>query len=200
MCRCCALLSSHPILCWYLGLGHGMFYLIIQYYHKINYYVCLMNSLFKWQASDTPFTLSADELDQRSKQRMEGENRYLDGKTFTSSSTLSKAVRKSWVYIYRCCILDRVSCILMMMYRSQVGRWDSCLHGRECEVHIWPWNCLQATLSYNKEKLRKGNEMKIAEEIWLLFLLLMLLNYVVISNKLCSPNAFIFVSLLLVSL
>ncbi|KAK6130297.1 hypothetical protein DH2020_035969 [Rehmannia glutinosa] len=37
----------------------------------------------------------ADELDLRIKQRIEGENRYLDGKTFSSSSTLSKAVRKS---------------------------------------------------------------------------------------------------------
>ncbi|KAE9455806.1 hypothetical protein C3L33_12312, partial [Rhododendron williamsianum] len=46
-------------------------------------------------ASDTPFVLTADELDLRMKQRIKGENRYLDGKTFTSSSTLSKAVRKS---------------------------------------------------------------------------------------------------------
>ncbi|KAK4425673.1 Thermospermine synthase ACAULIS5 [Sesamum alatum] len=46
-------------------------------------------------ASDSPLALSADELDIRIKQRIKGENRYLDGKTFTSSSTLSKAVRKS---------------------------------------------------------------------------------------------------------
>ncbi|KAL7105222.1 hypothetical protein ACP275_07G030600 [Erythranthe tilingii] len=46
-------------------------------------------------ASDSPFALSADEFDIRIKQRIEGENRYLDGKTFSSSSTLSKAVRKS---------------------------------------------------------------------------------------------------------
>ncbi|KAG5568678.1 hypothetical protein H5410_064303 [Solanum commersonii] len=46
-------------------------------------------------ASDTPFVASVDELDQRIKQRINGENRYLDGKTFTSSSTLSKAVRNS---------------------------------------------------------------------------------------------------------
>ncbi|KAG8370192.1 hypothetical protein BUALT_Bualt14G0091600 [Buddleja alternifolia] len=46
-------------------------------------------------ASDSPLTLSCDELDLRIKQRIEGENRYLDGKTFSSSSTLSKAVRKS---------------------------------------------------------------------------------------------------------
>ncbi|KAL0457198.1 UNVERIFIED_CONTAM: Thermospermine synthase ACAULIS5 [Sesamum latifolium] len=46
-------------------------------------------------ASDSPLTLTADELDLRIKQRIKGENRYLDGKTFTSSSTLSKAVRKS---------------------------------------------------------------------------------------------------------
>lgn len=46
-------------------------------------------------ASDTPFVLTADELDLRMKQRIKGENGYLDGKTFTSASTLSKAVRKS---------------------------------------------------------------------------------------------------------
>lgn len=46
-------------------------------------------------ASDKPFALSADELDMRIKQRIKGENRYLDGKTLSSASTLSKAVRKS---------------------------------------------------------------------------------------------------------
>lgn len=47
------------------------------------------------QASDTPFSLSSDEFDQRIKQRIKWENRYLDGKTFASASTLSKALRKS---------------------------------------------------------------------------------------------------------
>ncbi|PKI59234.1 thermospermine synthase ACAULIS5-like [Punica granatum] len=46
-------------------------------------------------ASDSPFSLTAEELDLRTKQRIQGENRYLDGKTFTSVSTLSKAVRHS---------------------------------------------------------------------------------------------------------
>ncbi|OVA12593.1 Spermidine/spermine synthases family [Macleaya cordata] len=46
-------------------------------------------------ASDTPFTADAEELDIRIKQRMKGENRYLDGKTFMSASILSKAVRKT---------------------------------------------------------------------------------------------------------
>ncbi|KAI7726003.1 hypothetical protein M8C21_020678 [Ambrosia artemisiifolia] len=46
-------------------------------------------------ASDYPITLSPDELDLRMKQRINGENRYLDGKTFVAASTLSKAVRKS---------------------------------------------------------------------------------------------------------
>ncbi|KAF3457155.1 hypothetical protein FNV43_RR01812 [Rhamnella rubrinervis] len=46
-------------------------------------------------ASDTPFVVGAEELDIRIKQRIKGENRYLDGKTFSSASTLSKAVRKS---------------------------------------------------------------------------------------------------------
>ncbi|GAY42544.1 hypothetical protein CUMW_067730 [Citrus unshiu] len=47
------------------------------------------------QASDSPFTLSAEELDMKVKKNIKGENRYLDGKTISSSSTLSKAVRKS---------------------------------------------------------------------------------------------------------
>ncbi|KAM7488613.1 hypothetical protein LguiB_026097 [Lonicera macranthoides] len=46
-------------------------------------------------ASDSPIVLNADEFDLRIKQRINGENRYLDGKTFSSSSTLSKAVRKT---------------------------------------------------------------------------------------------------------
>lgn len=48
------------------------------------------------QASDSPFTLSAEELDMKVKKNIKGENRYLDGKTISSSSTLSKAVRKSY--------------------------------------------------------------------------------------------------------
>lgn len=46
-------------------------------------------------ASDSPLPLDADELDLRIRQRINGENRYLDGKTFASASILSKAVRKS---------------------------------------------------------------------------------------------------------
>ncbi|XP_020202325.1 thermospermine synthase ACAULIS5 isoform X1 [Cajanus cajan] len=46
-------------------------------------------------ASDSPLDLSAEELDLRMRHRIKGENRYLDGKTFTSASTLSKTVRKS---------------------------------------------------------------------------------------------------------
>ncbi|KAF4347672.1 hypothetical protein G4B88_011089 [Cannabis sativa] len=42
-------------------------------------------------ASDKPFVLNADELDIRIEQKIKGENRYFDGKTFTSASTLSKA-------------------------------------------------------------------------------------------------------------
>ncbi|KAF8401700.1 hypothetical protein HHK36_012646 [Tetracentron sinense] len=45
--------------------------------------------------SDTPFTVDAEELDIRIKQRIKGENRFLDGKTFASSSALSKVVRKT---------------------------------------------------------------------------------------------------------
>ncbi|XP_073005432.1 thermospermine synthase ACAULIS5-like [Typha latifolia] len=46
-------------------------------------------------ASDSPFTLDAEEFDVRIRQRINGENRYLDGKTFASASILSKTVRKS---------------------------------------------------------------------------------------------------------
>lgn len=46
-------------------------------------------------ASDSPLDLSPEEFDQRVIQRMKGENSYLDGQTFLSASTLSKAVRKS---------------------------------------------------------------------------------------------------------
>ncbi|KAJ1384345.1 S-adenosyl-L-methionine-dependent methyltransferase [Sesbania bispinosa] len=46
-------------------------------------------------ASDSPLDVSAEELDTRMRQRITGENRYLDGKTFSSASTLSKAVRTS---------------------------------------------------------------------------------------------------------
>ncbi|KAJ1423798.1 S-adenosyl-L-methionine-dependent methyltransferase [Sesbania bispinosa] len=46
-------------------------------------------------ASDSPLDLNAEELDLRMRQRVKGENRYLDGKTFSSASTLSKTVRKS---------------------------------------------------------------------------------------------------------
>ncbi|KAJ4832650.1 amp-CoA ligase [Turnera subulata] len=46
-------------------------------------------------ASDSPFSLIADELDLRIRQMIRGENKYLDGKTFSSASTLSKAIRKS---------------------------------------------------------------------------------------------------------
>ncbi|KAJ8766247.1 hypothetical protein K2173_022306 [Erythroxylum novogranatense] len=46
-------------------------------------------------ASDSPISLSADELDLKIKQRIKGENRYFDGKTFSSASTLSKVIRNS---------------------------------------------------------------------------------------------------------
>ena len=49
------------------------------------------------QASDSKIKLNAEEFDARIKQRMNGENRFLDGTTFLSASTLSKAVRKSYV-------------------------------------------------------------------------------------------------------
>ncbi|XP_074292316.1 thermospermine synthase ACAULIS5-like [Silene latifolia] len=46
-------------------------------------------------ASDSEIKLNTEEFDIRTKQRINGENRFLDGTTFLSASTLSKAVRKS---------------------------------------------------------------------------------------------------------
>uniref|UniRef100_A0A7N0TZD7 thermospermine synthase n=1 Tax=Kalanchoe fedtschenkoi TaxID=63787 RepID=A0A7N0TZD7_KALFE len=46
-------------------------------------------------ASDSPFDLTAEALDLRMNQRIRGESRYLDGATFSSSSTMSKAVRNT---------------------------------------------------------------------------------------------------------
>ncbi|KAL1296263.1 hypothetical protein HN51_056983 [Arachis hypogaea] len=46
-------------------------------------------------ASDFPLELNAEEIDMRMRERIKGENRYLDGKTFSSASTLSKVVRNS---------------------------------------------------------------------------------------------------------
>ncbi|XP_021717125.1 thermospermine synthase ACAULIS5-like [Chenopodium quinoa] len=46
-------------------------------------------------ASDSELMLKAEEFDLRVKQRMNGENRFLDATTFLSASTLSKAVRNS---------------------------------------------------------------------------------------------------------
>ncbi|KAL8171377.1 hypothetical protein V2J09_023181 [Rumex salicifolius] len=46
-------------------------------------------------ASDSPLNLEPEEFDIRAEQRIKGENRFLDGKTFMSGTTLSKTVRKT---------------------------------------------------------------------------------------------------------
>ncbi|XLT06743.1 hypothetical protein HN51_045492 [Arachis hypogaea] len=46
-------------------------------------------------ASDFSLELNAEEIYLRMRQRIKGENRYMDGKTFSSASTLSKVVRNS---------------------------------------------------------------------------------------------------------
>ncbi|CAI0466099.1 unnamed protein product [Linum tenue] len=46
-------------------------------------------------ASDSPLELSCEEMDLRIKQRVEGENKYLDGTTFSSVTTLNKVVRNA---------------------------------------------------------------------------------------------------------
>ena len=53
-----------------------------------------------FQGSDSELMLKAEEFDLRMKQRMNGENRFLDGTTFLSASTLCKAVRKSYVFSF----------------------------------------------------------------------------------------------------
>ncbi|GAB2217632.1 hypothetical protein Droror1_Dr00000834 [Drosera rotundifolia] len=45
-------------------------------------------------ASDSPLNLSVQDFDRRIRQRIYGENQYIDGETFVSASTLSKTVRR----------------------------------------------------------------------------------------------------------
>ncbi|KAL8162701.1 hypothetical protein V2J09_014190 [Rumex salicifolius] len=46
-------------------------------------------------ASDSPLILNHEEFDMRTKQRIKGENKFLDGKTFLAASILSKTIRKT---------------------------------------------------------------------------------------------------------
>ncbi|XP_052117869.1 thermospermine synthase ACAULIS5 isoform X3 [Arachis duranensis] len=46
-------------------------------------------------ASDFSLELNVEEIYLRMRQRIKGENRYMDGKTFSSASTLSKVVHNS---------------------------------------------------------------------------------------------------------
>ena len=47
------------------------------------------------QASDQPFTVNAEEIDKRIKERIDGELLYLSGALFLSSATLNKTVALS---------------------------------------------------------------------------------------------------------
>ncbi|XBI75846.1 hypothetical protein VPH35_069163 [Triticum aestivum] len=51
-------------------------------------------------ASDHPFTLTAQQNNERIMDRIDGELAYLDGETLISSTTLSKTVRLSRMYVY----------------------------------------------------------------------------------------------------
>ncbi|RWW43392.1 hypothetical protein BHE74_00050960 [Ensete ventricosum] len=98
-CRCCALLCSHSLVRRHLGLGDGKKRRRLHLLNACMTFVSRAPAILNWrhlQASDSPFTLDADKLDSRIRQRIEGENRYVDGKTFASASILSKAVRKSY--------------------------------------------------------------------------------------------------------
>jgi len=77
--------------CIYNTLKHVFIYVVPYSAHIPSY-----ADTWGWvMASDSPLPLDTEELDLRIKQRIKGENRYLDGETFASASTLSKAVRKS---------------------------------------------------------------------------------------------------------
>ncbi|QHO14455.1 hypothetical protein HN51_071819 [Arachis hypogaea] len=59
-------------------------------------YVPSYADIWGWvMASDFPLELNAEEIYLRMRPRIKGENRYLDGKTFSSASTLGKVVRNS---------------------------------------------------------------------------------------------------------
>ncbi|MED6188368.1 hypothetical protein PIB30_085301 [Stylosanthes scabra] len=69
---------------------------VFKYIVPYTAYIPSYADIWGWvMASDSPIDLSVEELDHRMRQRIKGENRYLDGKTFSSASTLSKVVRKS---------------------------------------------------------------------------------------------------------
>lgn len=53
-----------------------------------------------FQASDQPFTVSAEEIDQRIGQRIHGDLLYLNGASFLSSATMNKTVYLSYVLIF----------------------------------------------------------------------------------------------------
>ncbi|KAF4350003.1 hypothetical protein F8388_017581 [Cannabis sativa] len=70
----------------------GMVLVIVLLFEKKLAHIPSYADTWGWvMASDKPFVLNADELDIRIEQKIKGENRYFDGKTFTSASTLSKA-------------------------------------------------------------------------------------------------------------
>lgn len=47
---------------------------------------------FDMQASDQPFSINAEEIDNRIKSRINAELLYLNGASFLSSTTMNKAV------------------------------------------------------------------------------------------------------------
>jgi hypothetical protein len=49
------------------------------------------------QASNHPFSLTAEEIDKRLMERMEGELLYLNGDSLIAATTMNKAVHQSYV-------------------------------------------------------------------------------------------------------
>ncbi|XP_057746279.1 thermospermine synthase ACAULIS5-like [Arachis stenosperma] len=73
-----------------------VFSLIYNTLRQVFKYVPSYADIWRWvMASDFPLELNAEEIYLRMRQRIKGENRYLDGKTFSSASTLGKVVRNS---------------------------------------------------------------------------------------------------------
>ncbi|KAK9161117.1 hypothetical protein Syun_007458 [Stephania yunnanensis] len=77
--------------CIYNTLKH-----VFQYVVPFSAHIPSYADTWGWvMASDAPFTAEVEEIDMRIKQRVKGENSFLDGKTFVSASTLCKAVRQT---------------------------------------------------------------------------------------------------------
>lgn len=78
--------------------------------------------------------LKTEEFDLRVKQRMTGENRFLDGTTFLSASTLSKAVRNS--YVIDLCL---IFCTFLFHFckNRMYGNMVCLIYRLDSETHVY---------------------------------------------------------------